>query len=416
VISPGPRSNATAERPVALYLTRNLLMGGAERVVVNYANNAHDLKPVVALLERHGELLDELDAGIPCLARLDRRAATSRGSLVERIPGELFLRLLPECLWLARTVKETDAGVVSSFLMRAHLVALFTKLVLMPKLTVVLNVHEHMTESAPFLYPSTRDRSLMRWITRHLFPRADRIVAVVQELKRDLVQSYGVPGSLIDVAHNPHDIKRVRAEARANLELEWMHRGAEHTIVAVGRLVPLKGYDVLLRAVASLRATRDVRLTIVGDGPALGDLQTLATKLGIAGAVTFAGNQSNPWRFVARADVFALTSRTEAFPSVLVETMSLGVPVLATDCSAGVRECLRDGACGLLVPPEDPGAIARGLERLFGDAELRAAFAVAGRARAEEFDDPAVQRRYESILADAMASRTTYASPSNRRA
>jgi glycosyltransferase involved in cell wall biosynthesis len=416
-LSMPPRIDVAAKRPVALYFTRNLLTGGAERVVVNYANNARDLQAVVGLLERRGGLLGELHAGVPCLARVDRTVPQSRTSvLAARIPGELFARLVPECLWLRRAVKETNAAIVSSFLMRAHIVALLTKLTMLPDLTVVLNVHEHMTESAHFLYPRARDRVLMRWITRHLFPRADRIAVVAQELKRDLVHSHGVPGSLIEVAHNPLDIERVRAAAEIDLDPPPMNGDTRQIIVAVGRLVPLKGYDLLLHALALLRRTRDARLVIIGEGPALGDLEELAARLTLGDAVTFAGHQSNPWRFVTRADVFALTSRTEAFPSVLVETMALGVPVLATDCSAGVRECLRDGACGLVVPPEDAGAIARGLDRLLGDADLRAAFASAGRARAEEFDLRAVQRRYESMLTGAMASRSRYRSPSSKRA
>ena len=90
-----------------------------------------------------------------------------------------------------------------------------------------------------------------------------------------------------------------------------------------------------------------------------------------------------------------------------VEAMALGVPVLATDCSGGVRELLRDGACGLIVPPEDVDAITHGLDRLLGDSALRASLVAAGRERVRDFDLQDVQRRYESILTDVMASRAT---------
>ncbi|MBA3557409.1 MAG: glycosyltransferase [Gemmatimonadaceae bacterium] len=394
--------------PVALYLTRNLATGGAERVFIDYVNNAQSLSPVVALLERRGGLLPELSTGVPFEARVDRTAVPRQlEAIASEIPGESFARLALECLWLKDVAKQTGADVVSSFLMRAHVVALVTKIALLPDVPVVLNIHEHMSDSAPFLYPLKRDRALMRWVTRCLFPRADRIIVVAEELKRDLVASHGVPADLIEVVHNPLHIERIRAAGAESVAPRWMSPAGTRTIVAVGRLVYLKGYDLLLHALAKLRATRDVRLMLVGKGVERGELEKLAAQLGVQAAVTFAGEHINPWKLIARADVLALTSRTEAFPSVLGEAMALGVPVLATDCSGGVRECLRDGAAGLIVATEDVSAIARGLERILEDAELRATLVAAGHARAASFDLPERLRHYESVLSRVMLSRTT---------
>ena len=85
----------------------------------------------------------------------------------------------------------------------------------------MLNLHEHITGSAPYFYPLGRDRAMVRWITRHLFARADRIVVVAEELKRDLVSSYGVPAEMIVVVHNPLDVDRVRAEGARPLGVQW---------------------------------------------------------------------------------------------------------------------------------------------------------------------------------------------------
>ena len=402
------RAPSAGDTPVALYLTRNLLIGGAERVFVTYVNNAHSVKPVVALLERKGGLLGELSPGVSLLSRVDRTTAPSvAANLALEIPGETFVRLGLECRWLRRVIRQSGAVVTSSFLMRAHIVALMTKILLLPRMKVVLNIHEHMTESAPYFYPLTRDRAMVRWITRNLFPRADRIVVVAEELKRDLVSSYGVPAAMIDVAHNPFEIDHIRAEGTRPLGTEWAAPPGRRTIVAVGRLVHLKGYDLLLRAVAQLRRKRDVRLILIGDGDDREKLEQLSASLGLKEFVTFAGQRNSPWPFIAAAAVLAVTSRTEAFPSVLAEAMALGVPVLATDCSGGVRELLRDGACGLLVPMEDVDAIAGGLDRLLEDRELRASFIAAGHERIQPFNVPDAQRRYEKILTDVIAQRAT---------
>jgi len=391
---------------VGLLLTRNLLTGGAERVLVTYANHARSFRPVVGLLEKKGALLDELHATVPCHARIDRTVPVS---FVTRwspeIPGETFARLALECLWLRDVVRTTGATVVSSFLMRAHVVALLTKLTLLPGLPLVLNVHEHMSESAEHLYPKRRDRAMMRWITRHLFPRADRIVVVADALRRDLVERHGVPAHMVDVVHNPLEIDRIRRAGASPVDLTPGAKASDEraqTIVAVGRLVHLKGYDLLLQALALLRRTRDVRLLLVGEGPELPVLEALAEQLGVRAHVTFVGQVANPWRYMARADVLALTSRTEAFPNVLTEAMALGIPVVATDCTGGIRESLLDGDCGLIVPTEDIGAIANGLDRVLGDDALRSRFTAAGHLRALSFDLPVVQERYESVLRGAM--------------
>jgi glycosyltransferase involved in cell wall biosynthesis len=392
-----------SNRPTVVYLTRNLAVGGAERVYLNYVHHARTVSPVVALLERRGGLVAELDPNIPW----DARRAPPEGAAAEEIPGETFARLLSECRWLRRVVLTSEADVVSSFLMRAHIVALLTKILMLPRLPVVLNIHEHMSESAEFLYPKRRDRVMMRWVTRHLFPRADRIVVVAQELERDLVENFGVPAELIEVVHNPLDAKRIRARAAEPLDDRWISRAGQNTIVAVGRLVPLKGYDLLIRAIAELRAKLDVRLILVGDGDGRPALEALVHELKLEDVVSFAGQQDNPWRFMARADVLALTSRTEASPCVLAEAMLLGVPVLATDCTRGIRELLDDGRAGVIVPPNDPSAIARGLDRLLGDVHLRGQLVVAGKKRAQAFDMKTVEQRYESILAGVIASRAT---------
>lgn len=399
------------DNPVALYLARNLVVGGAERVVVNLANDARTVSPAIALLERSGGLLSELRPDVPCYARTTRERPPSDTIVTEsRVPGASFARLALECRWLRHVVDETGAQVVSSFLMRSHIVALLTKMLLAPRLRVVVNIHEHLSESAEYFYPRAADRSLMRWAARHLFPRADRIVVVARELERDLVANFDVPPGLIEVAYNGHDLAAIRTSARTPVELCWPPSttdrvGATRIIIAVGRLVHLKGHDLLLRALAKLRATWDARLVLVGDGEDRESLERLATHLGVRDAVLFAGQQLDPWRWMARANAVALTSRTEAFPSVLVEAMAVGVPILATDSSAGVRECLLDGACGLIVPTNDAGAIAAGLDRLFRESDLRASLVAAASARAEAFDLAPAQQAYERILTGVIASR-----------
>lgn len=135
--------------------------------------------------------------------------------------------------------------------------------------------------------------------------------------------------------------------------------------LAVGRLTPTKGFDVLLEAyeMASRQATLPT-LVIVGEGPQAGSLKALAYRLGIASRVHFTGLLANPYPLFRNAQLFVLSSRHEGLPTVLIEALALGVPVLATDCETGPRELLDGGRLGVLVAPGDPQALAEGMLRV----------------------------------------------------
>lgn len=162
-------------------------------------------------------------------------------------------------------------------------------------------------------------------------------------------------------------------------------------IFACGRLHPGKRHDLLIRATAQLRsAGLDARLTIAGEDADSGtglfrqNLELLARELGISDAVHLPGAMSEAGirRELESAQVFALSSDTEALGIVLVEAMAMGVPVVTTDVG-GTTELVRDGENGLAVPPNDPSAIADAIRRIAADAALAGRFSMAGRATVE---------------------------------
>jgi glycosyltransferase involved in cell wall biosynthesis len=427
--SPEGRANAAAyvnaQAPVGVvYLARDLNVGGAERVLVNYVNHSRAFQPVVVLRRREGGLLGDLDDGVP-LFDLTSSGGSPRES-VERTPGvegapgvtasrapsapdtaptgvtiRSLVQLVQECYRLRRIVRHTGCRMVSSFLMRSHIVGILTKRWLDRELYLVVNVHEHMSESAEHLYPARLDRMLMRLVTRRWFPLADRIVVVAESVRSDLVETFGVPLDRIALIRNPIDTERIRSLSTDEIPDAESVDGI--LLVATGRLVRLKGFDLLIRAVSMLPARQDIRLQIVGDGPERASLQGLVRELGLDDRVTFLGARANPWKYMARATVVVHASRTEAFPNVLGEALALGVPVLAAECSAGIREYLDDGRCGVLVPPDDATALAEALARLLEDDDLRCRLSELGPRRMEEFELKRVVRDYERLLTDVRA-------------
>lgn len=153
------------------------------------------------------------------------------------------------------------------------------------------------------------------------------------------------------------------------------------TILALGRLSPEKGFDLLLRAFARAAAHHPHwRLLILGEGPEREALQSIAADLMVTDRVDLAGWVRHPWDAVQRADLYVLTSRFEGFPNALIEAMARGLPAVAFDCPDCVGEIVRHEIDGLLVPPDDVDALATALDTLMTDPERRRRYA----ARAPE--------------------------------
>jgi GalNAc-alpha-(1->4)-GalNAc-alpha-(1->3)-diNAcBac-PP-undecaprenol alpha-1,4-N-acetyl-D-galactosaminyltransferase len=142
--------------------------------------------------------------------------------------------------------------------------------------------------------------------------------------------------------------------------------------IAIGRLQPQKGFDLLIKAFSQLRHKYpDWQLTILGEGPIRGDLEQLRSQLQLTERVHLPGQVQNVNAYLRQADIFVLSSRFEGFPMSLCEAMACGLPVLATDCLSGPREIITDGVDGMLVATEDIDALACGLDALMSDPAKR---------------------------------------------
>jgi glycosyltransferase involved in cell wall biosynthesis len=182
-------------------------------------------------------------------------------------------------------------------------------------------------------------------------------------------------------------------------EHAWKHPA----IVSAGRLAQAKNYPLLIEAMALLRRRLPAaRLFILGQGEQEPQLRQQIASLGLSDVVRLCGFQRNPWKYIARADVFALTSRYEGFGNVLVEAMACGVPVVATR-SSGTSDIVRDGVDGLLVDRHEPAAVAAALERLLGDEPFRRSLGDGARSGAGRFASAVIAREYETVLGELAA-------------
>jgi glycosyltransferase involved in cell wall biosynthesis len=177
-------------------------------------------------------------------------------------------------------------------------------------------------------------------------------------------------------------------------------------VISAGRLTGQKGYDLLIPAFERLMPEHpDWRLRIFGGGRARASLKRMIKKRGLADAVTLAPPAADLGAEMDRASVYALSSRFEGMPLVLLEAMSKGMAVVATDCPTGPAELIEDHRNGLLVATKDVDALAGGLLELIEDAELRRRLAVAAVETARGYGMQAVGERWDALLDELWAAR-----------
>jgi glycosyltransferase involved in cell wall biosynthesis len=227
-----------------------------------------------------------------------------------------------------------------------------------------------------------------------------RYIAVSEANRRYLIDEKRLPGSKIVVIHNGCDLRRFDPRHRVpdGLRASLGFEDSDPVLVVIGRLEPQKGHRVLLDALPLvMREFPAMRLVCVGEGALRAELEAKSAALGLANAVRFVGQQANVPDWLALADVAVLPSLYEGLPLAAIETLAAQRAMVATAVD-GTPEVIVDDQTGLLVPPEDAGALAGALCRLLRDPALRASLASAGRERvAQHFSEERQVARTEAL-------------------
>lgn len=322
-----------------LFVSPCLTGGGMERVLLTLLRHLDRNQFVLhlAVLQAKGEFIDEVPDDV---VLHDLRSPRLRYAL----PG------LARLIWKVRpnVVVATLAYLNLGLILLRPFLPFGTRLLVREATVLSYNLRDEM-----------RLPKLWEWIFGRLYKRADRVVCISDSVLQDFVENFGLPEEKLVRIYNPVDVQRVR-ECAARGGNPYDTPGPN--LVAAGRLVPVKGFDVLLEAMAIVLVRLPLaHLTILGTGPLEGELEQYAQKLGIASRVRLVGFQHNPWRYFFHADAFVFTSRHESLGNVLLEALALETPVIATDCPGAVREidALTPGM--VIVPPENPQALAEAM-------------------------------------------------------
>lgn len=350
--------------------------GGAERVSANLANGLVRRGHRVDLLlaSATGELLGELHPGVRVLDLHAPRLRSVLLPLVRYLRRERPAALLA-CMWPLTVI-----ALWARRLARVH-----TRVV----------VAEHATWSHSEILTNQFIDWQVRRSMHHFFPGADGIVTVSHGAADDLARFAHLPRPSITVIYNPvvDEAAPMPDMAGATAPEGWCH-GPHCKVLAVGSLKEIKEYPKLVEAFALLRRRLNARLLILGDGTCRAALEAQVRRLDLGGQVFLPGFVKNPAPYYRRADLHVLSSYSEALPTVLIEALASGTPVVSTDCPSGPREILDGGRFGRLVPVGDVPALASAM----AEALARPADAAVLRARALDFSIDKAVARYEALL------------------
>jgi glycosyltransferase involved in cell wall biosynthesis len=327
--------------------------GGAERAIVDLAAYFAAHGRHVTLVTLDGDSPDSylLSSGID---RVRVNIMWPSRHLWDRISGALRRLVL-----IRRAVRGLDPSVVISF----------GEMTNVRVLLALLGTHIQVIvseRSNPLRHPVGRLWDAARRIT---YPLADAVVVQTENVAR-WTRGWLAANRIVVIPNAVRKLTSTGREMRPTGMLEGQ------VMLAIGRIAPEKGYDLLIQAFAAVAADcRNWNLVVLGDGPDRHQLEEMARSLGLAERVQFAGRQDNPFDWLRHASLFVLSSRYEGFPNALLEAMQCGLPVVAFDCANGPSDIIRDGTDGILVPSEDVSALAQALSKLARDSELRARLA-----------------------------------------
>lgn len=319
---------------IAIYLS-DLMGGGTEWFALRLARglSAEGLKPVFVVIRKEGDLLPTVAKEFDIFS-LDGHEYNLK-NLIRAVPA--LVRFLkkhrPRILVCNLPLVNITAGVA----------------VLIARTKTRLMFVEHMIVSQTLIKRSWGGRFLTKLGLRFIYPMADMVVAVSNAAANDLATLTNIPEQEIKVIYNPIIPDDLPALCQETPDHPWLQNHSVPVIFSIGRLLPVKNFDVLIRAFNEAKKHKPLKLIIIGEGDERPRLQELVRSLNLEDCVDLAGFKDNVFSYLTAADLFILPSSTEAFGNVIAEALACGIPVVSTDCG-GVREVLGNGEYGDLVP------------------------------------------------------------------
>jgi glycosyltransferase involved in cell wall biosynthesis len=403
---PTDSPKGSGAKKIAVFLP-SLEGGGAERSMLNLTRGflAQGRKVDIVLCQAKGAYLGDIPEGATMIELEASSNLPARWAVASVNLGDFLALLRPVLLAkkisaevarlksLQRYILHSRPDVILSALPYANLCAIWAKQLSGSNVSVV--VSERIALSTYCKAPSNFRKWRWRYLpelVRRTYPKANRVIAVSDHVADELITTIGLHQDSVITAHNPVVDDNLRTRAQQTLEHPWFAQDEPPVILAAGRFTEQKDFATLIRAFAAVRADKEARLVILGEGRLRDDLEQLVCTLGIQADVCMPGFVENPFQYMARASVLVLSSAYEGLPGVLIQALACGCPVISTDCPGGSSEILEDGKYGALVGIGNADEMAKAILAELDDPTPREILL----RRAEDFS---VERAVNSYLA-----------------
>jgi glycosyltransferase involved in cell wall biosynthesis len=325
---------------IAIFLP-SLAGGGAERIMVDLSSRFHDLgyKVDLVLCNYQGPLNCNVESGVKVV------------NLVKSKPRKAIFSL-------SKYLREKRPTVILSTLTHANIACALAWIISNSSSNLVLCEQIDVKYCLSEIY-SPFDAWITRKLIRFLYPRAYKIITSSNGATSSLSEISGIDFEQIETIYNFTDTQRLSILSKQTVDLPW--KDSAPILLAAGRLTYQKDFLCLLDAFTILRNKHPAHLIILGEGEEKHLLEERAKILGISRDVWLPGFTENPYKYMAHADMFILSSRFEGFAIVLIEALALNLPIVSTQCPSGPDEVLNGGEYGLLVSVGDSVALAEAM-------------------------------------------------------
>lgn len=365
-----------------MFFLYSLSGGGAERTVINIINNLNHSNFEVLLVlgtDKNNDYINLLNKNI-------------------RIRYLNSSKLRYCILKLSRYIKEEEPDLIFSTINANNVVVLLARILSFKNIPTIVREASHRTQSGSV---TIINKVATRFLYNHF---AQKIIALSYGVKGDLVKNFQIKESKIDVIYNPVEVKEIKRLSNEKVK-DVDKKGNEKLLIAVGRLVEAKNFNMLLKAFKRILQKVNSRLIILGKGPKEEALKHLTKELGIEKKVSFLGFKHNPYKYMRLADVFILSSKWEGFSHVIVEAMATGTPVISTDCKSGPGEIIKDDYYGKLVPVSDDKKLAEATIELLKDYDEQQKLIERGYKRIKDFDVKKIVQNYEAVFEEVIKNK-----------
>lgn len=320
-----PRKN----KKICLFIN-SLYGGGAEKVLQLHSNE----------LVKRGYDVDVITLEIDSFYKLDKRVNRINLSSLDYKSARLFkvLYFLIFYFKLKRICKKNNYDYLFSYMEIPNIISTFVKITTKLKTRFLVSIHVNPSS----YYIKGFYGIFFRNMIKKCYPKSDKIVVVSNEIKKTLIEEYEISQEKISVLYNPIDLNRIEKISNQKISLndEKIFENSK-VFVNVGRLNIQKGHKYMIKAFSIVRNKREgLKLIIIGHGELENELKALVKDLNLQKEVFILGSRKNVFKYLERSHVFLFPSLWEGFGIVLVEALSVGIPIIASDCKSGPREIL----------------------------------------------------------------------------